>query len=470
MPGLVLGVACGPRPGRARGFGLADPARGLPATDTTLFRIASITKVFTGLAVMRLRDEGRVDLDDPVREHLPWFRLRNSDTLPPVTIRHLLTHTSGLPTYSAATDFDRWASPDAGRLREALPTQSLVSAPGSGFKYSNLGFAVLGQLVEAASGLPYGRYLEERILSSLGMRRTVAHPAPDVPMARGHHLRTPGRSRRPADFLHLAAFTPAGGMATTADDMLRFLSFLLDPAPTSPQRDVLEGETLREMWEVHHWVDTARGGSGLAWGVEKRPGTHVAYHGGGLPTQTSHLRVDLEAGLGAIVLANAEDADPATYAREALALLRLAADAGSAGRGEDGPAAGGGGRADTSPRDPSGISPSGADGLRQYTGRYRFEERELWVVTLAGRLALIDPMQDRPSTSVMWLVPVGSHRFRVERGWPEGETAELVVDRESGDVMQLRLPALSYRRIGDVAGPEGGSSQGIGRRSSNRPR
>lgn len=427
VPGLVLGVACGPDRTWARGFGLADPGRALAATDTTLFRIASITKVFTAHAVLQLRDEGRLALDDPVAEHLPWFEPANADGMPPVTLRHLLTHTSGLPTNSAATDFNRMTQPTAEQLRARLPGQRLLFRPGTEFKYSNLGFAVLGQVVEAVSGETYGRYLERHLLAPLDLRRTVAHPSPGASQAVGHHLRVPGYPRRPADFLHLAAFTPAGGMATTATDMVRFLAFLLAPE-RSP--GVLDPRTVREMQRVHHWVDSARGGSGLAWAVEQGTGSHVIYHGGGLPTQASHLRLDLERRLGAVVLTNAEDAGPDAYAREALALLRLALRSGEGGT--DG-----------------GRLRSG-DGLGRYTGRYRFQERELWVVKLSGRLGLIDPKAERPSSSVMPLTPTGPHRFRVEGGWPRGETAEFVVDDSDGSVLRLRMPSLMYRRTGAV--------------------
>lgn len=423
VPGLVLGVACGPARTWTRGFGLADPGRDLAAADTTLFRIASITKVFTAHAVLRLRDEGRLALGDAVAEHLPWFEPANADGMPPVTIRHLLTHTSGLPANSAATDFNRMTQPTPVELRARLSGQRLLFRPGSAFKYSNLGYAVLGQVVEAASDEPYARYLERQVFAPLDFHRTVAHPSPDALQAVGHHLRVPGRPRRPADFLHLAAFTPAGGMATTATDMVRFLAVLLAP---ERRPGVVAPRTLREMQRVHHRVDSAGAGSGLGWAVERGSRTHVIYHGGGLPTQTSHLRLDLRRGFGVVVLTNAEDGGADVYAREALALLELAA-----GNGEE----------DGERHDPT---------LERYAGRYRFQERELWVVRLSGGLGLIDPKAERPSSSFMPLTPTGAHRFRVEAGWAREETATFVVDETIGDVLRLRMPGLMYRRVGPV--------------------
>lgn len=424
VPGLVLGLACGPDRTWTRGFGLADRERAIPATDTTLFRIASITKVFTALAVLQLRDDGLLALDDAVAEHLPWFRLENTSESQPVTLRHLLTHTSGLPTNSAATDFNRMTSPTVAEVRRALPTQHLAFTPGTAFKYSNLGFSVLGQVIESASGRSYRRYMEERVLAPLGLEHTVVHPSPDRSQARGYHLREPDRPRRPADFLHLASFTPAGGMATTAEDLVRFVSHLIAPERSS---GALAPETLREMQRVHHWVDSAHGGSGLAWGVERRPGVHEIYHGGGLPTQTSHIRLDVPAGVGVVVLTNAEDADPARYATEALALLRMASEAGGA--------------VENAQR---------TGGLDRYVGRYRFLDREMWVVRLAGRLGLVDPKGESPSASTMWLRPLSEHRFRIEGDWAKGETAEFVVEEGSGDAVQLRLPAFVLRRVGAV--------------------
>ena len=431
VPGLVLGLACGSDRSWARGFGLADRERSLPATDTTSFRIASISKVFTAAAVMQLRDAGLLSLDDPVTEHLSWFRPANADEHPPVRIRHLLTHTSGLPTNSAATDFNAMTQPVADAMIAALPGQRLVFEPGTESKYSNLGFAVLGQLVEAVSDRPFGAYLTEELLAPLGLDRTVPHPAPEFRQATGYRAREPERAREPSAFLHLAAFTPAGGMATTASDLLRFASFLLDP---SRAPDVLAPETVREMQRVHHPVGD-QGGSGLAWAVERGPESHVIYHGGGLPTQTSHLRLDLRHGLAAIALTNAMDADAAAYAREALALLQLAAEA----------------EASAERREPSW---SGVD----VTGRYRFREFELWVVRLGGGtwvidpVGLLDPLAGRPSTTAMELVPVGTRRFRVASGWAKGETASFVEDAASGRVIRLRMPALTLRRVGPVTG------------------
>lgn len=448
VPGLVLGLACGPAVTWSRGFGLADREAGLAATDTTPFRIASITKVFTALAVLQLRDEGRLGLDDPVSEHLSWFELENSVEMPAVTIRHLLTHTSGLPTNSAATDFNRMTQPTAEVARSVLPNQRLLFAPGTDENYSNLGFALLGQVVASVSDRSYRAYMAEEVFAPLGLEHTMAHPAPDLPQATGYHLRQPDRTRRPADFLHLAVFTPAGGMATTAADLVRFLAFVLAPDRTA---GVIEPETLREMQRVHHWVDSARGGSGLAWAVEQRPGVHEVYHGGGLPTQASHLRVDLHRGFGVIVLANAEDADPAAYASEALALLRRASEAVPAREDHGQPRPSGDRHAPGKVGDVREGSPS-AEGLERYTGRYRFHERELWIMELGAELLLISPLADRPSRTIVRLEPAGEHRFRlggsVLGGGATGQTVEFVVEEPSGDVLRMHLPSLMLRRVG----------------------
>ena len=432
VPGLVLGVACGSERTWTRGFGLADRERRLPATDTTTFRIASISKVFTAMAVMQLRDAGRLSLDDPVAEHLDWFRPANAGEHPPVRVRHLLTHTSGLPTNSAATDFNAMTQPTAGALIAALPEERLRFEPGTDSKYSNLGFAVLGQLVAEVSGRPFEVYLRRELLEPLGLDRTVPHPTQEAVQAVGYRPRVSGTGREPAEFLHLASFTPAGGMATTGDDMLRFTRFLLGPT-RSPE--VLDPETVREMQRVQHPVGD-RGGSGLAWAVERGPEMHVVYHGGGLPSQTSHLRLDLENELGVIVLTNAMDAGADAYAREALSLLRLAAESEASAEPR---------RQRRSPTD--------------YTGRYRFREFELWVVRLGGRtwvidpVGLFDPLAGRPSTTAMELVPTGEHRFRVVSGWAKGETASFAVDEGVERALRLRMPAMTLRRIGAVEKP-----------------
>lgn len=315
VPGMAVGIVCGDRLLWTRGFGVLAVDDSAPVTPRTPFRIASLTKPFTATAIMLLAESGRLSLDDPVERHVPWFEIARPPRTgtAPVTIRQLLTHTAGMPRDSRLTDFERLYQPDRAAAIEALPQQELEAPPGSTYAYSNLGYAVLGAVIEETSGESYAAFLEREIFAPLGMERTMAHPTRGARTAWGHGPRDGDGTRPKAGFWDLRFATPAGGMASSVVDLGRFVAMQLAPyAGDDPP--LLSADAIRESHRVQHMIDPARGGSGLAWGVDVSDGGRAVYHGGELPDQTSFLRIDLQAGIGAIVLTNAEDVDAASLA------------------------------------------------------------------------------------------------------------------------------------------------------------
>src|SRR5262249_3920672 len=146
----------------------------IPATPDTLFRIASITKTFTATAIMQLRDQGKLQLDDPVTKHLPSFAVRPREPGgQPITIRHLLTHVSGLPREADAPYWMNDQFPTREDIAKALSDLEQVFAAESRWKYSNLAVAVAGQIVSVVSGQPWDRYVTQHILDPLGMAATL---------------------------------------------------------------------------------------------------------------------------------------------------------------------------------------------------------------------------------------------------------------------------------------------------------
>ncbi len=316
IPGAAAGIACGDSLVWSRGFGTLAANDTESVTVSTRFRIASVTKVFTAVAVMKLWEEGRLGLDDPVVRYLPWFRVRRPPSVgsDPVTIRQLLTHTSGLPPNSSVTDFARLYQPARREAIAALPSQALVSAPGTTYAYSNLGYGVLGDLVSTVSGVSYAEFLRREILVPLGMSTTLVHPRPTDHVAWGSGPLGPRGVRPRAGFWELGFFTPAGGMASSVNELGRFIALQLAPYRGEPT-SLLRPGTLREMHRVQFplapgSIDLGADGVtgvGLAWAVDRTTG-HVIYHTSGLPEQTSYLMIDLEAQVGVVFLTNAEGA------------------------------------------------------------------------------------------------------------------------------------------------------------------
>src|SRR5256714_7743641 len=212
LPGLSLGIVYDQELVWARGFGLADVEQGRAAAPETLYRIASISKLFTATAIMQLRDAGKLRLDDPVNDRLPWFSIKQTyDGGPAITLRQLITHTSGLPRELSGVNWSDLTFPAREELRRVLPGQEMVSAPEMEWRYSNLAVSLAGEVVSQVSGEPWPQYVERHVLQPLGMAATRTVPARDTPgLAIGYGRRVPGRARAVEPFVDIGAEAPAG--------------------------------------------------------------------------------------------------------------------------------------------------------------------------------------------------------------------------------------------------------------------
>jgi CubicO group peptidase (beta-lactamase class C family) len=324
QPGLVYGVVSGGDLVHARGFG--ERRLGGPEPDVdTVFRIASMTKSFTAASVLTLRDEGALALDDLAEEYVPELR-----GWPPVTadaaqvsIRQLLTMTAGFPTD------DPW-----GDRQQSMPLDdfgkflaggvSFAWAPGTRFEYSNLGYAILGRIVAAVSGVPYRDFVRDRLLGPLGMTRTGYEAdevtAPDG-LAHGYRRAPSGWEEVPVE--PYGAFAPMGGLFSCVSDLARWVAGFaaaFPPADDEAGPHPLRRASRREMqlpqvptgWD--HPASFPPSGAVTAYGfglsVEGETALgRVAGHGGGYPGFGSYMRWHQATGTGVIALANS------TYAR-----------------------------------------------------------------------------------------------------------------------------------------------------------
>ena len=167
-----------------------------------MYRIASITKLFTAAAILQLRDAGELQLDSPIGEHLPWFEIQNRHPdAPPVTIRHRLTHTSGLPREADCPYWSDDEFPSLDQIKAALPRQEPSLPSATRWNYSNLALTLAGEVVASVSGQAYAEIIQQKILDPLGMHDTLVNsPDPDHPqLAAGYSRRLPratGTARR----------------------------------------------------------------------------------------------------------------------------------------------------------------------------------------------------------------------------------------------------------------------------------
>ena len=312
LPGLLAGIVQDGRLAHLTTLGQADREAGRAVTPQTAFRIASMTKSTTALAILALRDAGKLALDAPLADTLPQFASVTAATRDsaPVTVRHLLTHTAGFVTDDPWGDRVLGMTP-AG-LDALIATGRLFARPpGIAFEYSNLGYALLGRVITNLSGEPYQSFIHRTLLRPLGMTSTTfdAFAAARGDFAWGYRCDDGvfSRERLEPD----GEVGAMGGLATTADDYTRYLTFLLSawPPRDDPESGPVRRASVREMGLFHAPpilpdppVPTAYG-YGLLDAVDPTLGRRL-HHPGGLPGYGSHMMFLPERGIGVFAFAN----------------------------------------------------------------------------------------------------------------------------------------------------------------------
>jgi len=419
LPGLSIGILHDQELVWAAGFGRAGLAPARPATPDTLYRIASITKLFTSTAILQLRDAGKLRLDDPLVEHLPWFRIgRAHAEAPETTIRHLLTHTAGLPREAGFPYWTDGEFPTAPQIRERLAAQEAALPTETEWKYSNLGLTLAGEIVAAVSGQAYPEYVADHILEPLGMLRTwVTTPPADHPeLATGYTRRLPAGARTAAPFTDGRGITPAANMTTCVSDLARFAMLQFRDGPAGGAQ-ILRGSTLREMQRVHWLEPDWEAGWGLGFRIARTKGKTYVGHGGSLRGYRTIVHLCPADRIGVIVLTNADDGNPSLVADKAFEWVAPAI------------------RKVVAPPAPN-APPAGWE---RYAGRYRNGWGDVQVLAVDNRLAMLDPSQPDPMLGVTWLHPVAEHAFRSETKNGFGSNGEPVVFEMGGDGRVVRL-------------------------------
>ncbi len=321
VPGIAYGILIDGRLAHSGAAGYRDARTKAPVDADTVFRIASMTKSFTALCIMRLRDDGKLSLDDPAERYVPELAglVYPTADSPRITIRHLLSHAEGFPEDNPWGD-RQLAATDAGMAAMMTRGIPFSTAPGTAYEYSNYGFAILGRIVANVSGQPYRRYLRANILEPLGMTSTTLEAA-EVPTERlAHGYRLEGSELVDEPALPDGAFGPMGGMLTSTRDLAAYVGFLASawPPRDDPDTGPVRRSSLREMQQVwrpsparvfRDGVDAplqlTAGGYGFGLRVWQTCGlSHTVAHSGGLPGFGSHMRWLPEHGVAIIAMGN----------------------------------------------------------------------------------------------------------------------------------------------------------------------
>jgi len=326
VPGLVYGVVRDGHLEHAGSFGVRDLESRERVGPDTLFRIASMSKAFTALAILKLRDEGKLSLDALAETYVPemrHWRYPTSDS-PRIRVRDLLSHASGFVTDDPWGDRQQ-VLPEAEFTRLLANGVPFTRAPGTAFEYSNLGYALLGRIVTNVSGRPYKDYIEQEIMKPLGMISTGydIFSSPAARRALGYRWENDAWAREP-DMPH-GAFGAMGGVQTSAADYARWVAFLLSawPARDGPERGPVRRSTVRELAQGLNYVQlgTRPGRSdptcalALAYGKGMRVATDCKIgtalgHGGGYPGYGSYVLLFPDYGVGVFAFSNRTYAGP----------------------------------------------------------------------------------------------------------------------------------------------------------------
>lgn len=392
QPGYVIGIVYDQELIYAKGFGYTDVASKRPMTTDTLFHIGSQSKTFTAIAVLQLQEQGKLRLDDPVAKYIPSFAVKDGDyARTPITIFQLLTHTSGL--MSEGTKTLHWSDldfPTREHIDEQIESVDLAFMPGTKRKYSNLGFALAGQIVERVSGKSFKDYVTENILVPLEMRSTYVELPEDqqARLATGYGRRMPDGKREVMPFWDAQGMTPAGGMFSTATDLAKYVVWQMRLSEAG-EKEILEPVTLWDMQRVQ-WVDPEwKEGWGLGFQIVHRQQGDLVGHTGQVPGYYSTTYRDPQRKMAVIVLANSMDAQP--YLGQPRSIPERVFD-------WVGPAiARAAKREVVTPLPPL---------WKQIEGTYRCMWVDLHVMALEGRLVVVNPNEEDPKATAWTLQPM----------------------------------------------------------------
>jgi D-alanyl-D-alanine carboxypeptidase len=393
-PGVSVGVVSHNALIYSKGFGLSDTNRRSRASAATLYRIGSITKLFTATAILKLNEDGKIDLDDPIIRYVPNFRIRNPFAgSTAITIRHLLTHSSGLPAEAPLGYWTDSHFPSFPQLLAAIADQELQFPPETHIKYSNLGYALLGQIASTVAGESFERYVRDTMLMPLGMSSTAVLPGPDVRqhLAVGYGRRMPDGTREIRPFEDLSGLTAAGNMSSNVDDLALFIESIFR-SDSEVGVHVLREATWQRMQRVGQIRPEWQGGFGLGFEIQK-VGQHVYVgHEGWVSGYHTRIRLSPADKMAVIVLANSDDADTDLIASEAFKLLSPGFTLKYLGS----------------------LTVSTADRPEQFIGQYGSPWADTEILLIDGALRLIFPRNPDPSGTMLTLIPMGRGRFRAE--------------------------------------------------------
>jgi D-alanyl-D-alanine carboxypeptidase len=414
LPSMSVGIFVEDETVLLESFGYKNLQTKEKATPQTLYRIASHSKVFTATVIMKLFANGELRLDDRISDHLEWFRSENDPNMAYVTIRHLLSHSSGMNRDGLTAHWDNDTFPDKDQIKQQAEDGLSSFEVAEHWKYSNMGFTILGQVIESVTGKSYEEAVEEIVLKPMGLKDT--HPDFDdttLPLhATGYGRKFPGKSVEAFDHVHARVMNSATGFSSNVEDLIQFYRYHM-PGNESylSDRDKREMQRVQFQEKAYSW--------GLGWSVESVGNDRFVGHAGGYPGFLTNSFMVPESKIIIIVLTNSLDALPAEIGKGIYGVLSFA-------------------RANN--EEPGADKPEIEDDKQlcdEISGYYASR----WAVTqfsqLNGKLVEIYPEALSPSTLASRYTYLGDNRFKQTHGGQNGgygEVLEAVKNPETGEI------------------------------------
>lgn len=423
IPGVVAAVGYGDELLLTRGYGFADLERQTPMAPSHIFRIASHSKTFTATAIMQLVQDGKLRLDDQLGAHIPWLPGGVADA----TIRQALNHAAGIVRDGDDCDFWQLEAPfPAGaELRRLVERGGDVLPANERFKYSNIGYALLGLVIEAASGMPYHEYVRRHIIDRLGLGDTGPE-TDDRARARlvtGYTKPRLGLPRRPLPDVATGALAPATGFYSTAADLCRYAA-----AHCFGNETLLSDAAKREMQQAYWAVEQSEGRYGLGFEVTTIGERRMIGHGGGFPGHATRTQFDPKDRFVVVVLTNETGGPAGALANSVAKIVDFAL-----------------GKPAASPERPAAYE--------RFAGRFVNDWGVLDIVPFGDALVGLNPEADDPVKNVTELRVEDGDTLRIAQAGGYASPGEMIryVRDDAGQVTKIiaagssRYPVETYR-------------------------
>lgn len=367
LPGLSIALVEGDKIVWQKGYGFSNPQTKTPITNGTVFRVGSVSKLFTDIAVMKLVEKGELDLDAPVSKYIPEFKPKSTFNKP-ITLRQLMSHRSGLVRETPTGSYFDDSAPSLRDTVLSLNQTSLVYAPESRAKYSNAGIAAVGYVLEKTQKMPFADYLKESLLAPLEMKMSGFAPSADINknLAKAQMWTVFGKTfDAPVFELGIA---PAGSMYATTGELARFASALL-----SKNNAVLSRAMLEKMWQPQYAAAGQKNGFGIGFRVSELDGHRRVGHGGAIYGFSTELAVLPDDDLGVVVIATKDFSNGVTTRIADTALKSMLAE-----------------RENEAIPQPETTLPVDPETVKKIAGRYTSGDRTIDLLKTGDNLSMID--------------------------------------------------------------------------------